>query len=237
MRKKAVKGRAVKRKVGLLWRIAAGLVGLSLFFVLLFRFVPVPVTPLMLIRLIEQMSEGEKIQLKHNWVSIEAISKNLPLAVVCSEDQNFMDHFGFDFEAIERSVEASKNGTKRLRGASTISQQTAKNVFLWPGRSWLRKGLEVYFTVLIEIFWSKERILEVYLNSIEMGNGIYGAEAASRFYFKKSAKNLTGMQAAALAAVLPNPREYRANPPGPYIRSRIDWIVRQMGQLGTLQLK
>ena len=219
-----------------MWRIVASLVGFSFFVVLLFRFVPVPITPLMLIRLVEQLSEGEKIQLKHDWVSIDKISKNLSLAVVCSEDQNFMDHFGFDFEAIERSIEASQNGTKRMRGASTISQQTAKNVFLWPGRSWVRKGFEVYFTVLIEIAWSKERILEVYLNSIEMGSGIYGAEAASRFYFKKSAKNLSRTQAAALAAVLPNPREYRANPPSPYIRSRIDWIVRQMGQLGALKL-
>jgi monofunctional biosynthetic peptidoglycan transglycosylase len=221
----------------LLWKFAVGFVGLSLFFVLLFRFVPVYVTPLMLIRSVEQLSDGKKLQLKHNWVSIAAISKNLPLAVVCSEDQNFMNHFGFDFKAIERSVETSNKGTKRLRGASTISQQTAKNVFLWPDRSWLRKGLEVYFTVLIEILWSKERILEVYLNSIEMGNGIYGAEAASRFYFKKSAKNLSRTQAAAIAAVLPNPREYRANPPSPYIQSRIGWIVGQMNQLGALKLK
>ncbi|MBU1564927.1 MAG: monofunctional biosynthetic peptidoglycan transglycosylase [Proteobacteria bacterium] len=229
--------KARKRSYRFLWWVVAGFVGSSLFFVLLFRFVPVPITPLMLIRLVEQLSEGEKIQLKHNWVSIDAISKNLSLAVVCSEDQNFPDHFGFDFEAIGRSVEASKKGTKRMRGASTISQQTAKNVFLWPGRSWVRKALEVYFTVLIEIAWSKERILEVYLNSIEMGSGIYGAEAASRFYFKKGAKNLSRRQAAAIAAVLPNPREYRVNPPSPYVQSRIDWIVRQMGQLGTLKLK
>ena len=231
-------GKKAGKKISrFLWRIAASLVGFSFFIVLLYRFVPVPVTPLMLIRLVEQLSEGEKIQLKHDWVSIDEISKSLSLAVVCSEDQNFMDHYGFDFEAIERSIEASQNGTKRMRGASTISQQTAKNVFLWPGRSWVRKGFEVYFTVLIEIAWSKERILEVYLNSIEMGSGIYGAEAASRYYFKKSAKNLSRKQAAALAAVLPNPREYRVNPPSPYIRSRIDWIVKQMGQVGTLKLK
>ncbi len=217
-----------------LWKFTVGFFGLSLFFVLLFRFVPVYITPLMLIRSVEQLSEGKKLQLQHNWVSIDRISKNLALAVVCSEDQNFMDHFGFDLKAIEHSVEASWKGTKRIRGASTISQQTAKNVFLWPDRSWVRKGLEVYFTVLIEIFWSKERILEVYLNSIEMGNGIYGAEAASRYYFQKSAKNLSKRQAAAIAAVLPNPREYRANPPSSYIQSRIDWIVRQMGQWGPL---
>ena len=191
----------------------------------------------MLIRAAEQLATGQKLQLQHSWVSIEAISENLSLAVICSEDQNFLDHFGFDFKAIERSLDAAQKGTKRLRGASTISQQTAKNVFLWPGRSWVRKGLEVYFTVLIEIAWSKERILEVYLNSIEMGNGIYGAEAASQHYFKKNAKNLSKTQAAALAAVLPNPREYRAHPPSRYIRSRIDWIVGQMRHFGPLHLK
>ena len=220
-----------------MWKSAVVFFGSSLFFVVLFRFVPVPLTPLMLIRSAEQLFAGKKLQLKHDWVSIDAISKNLSLAVVCSEDQNFMDHFGLDFKAIERSVEAAKKGTKRLRGASTISQQTAKNVFLWPGRSWVRKGLEVYFTLLIEIVWSKERILEVYLNSIEMGDGIYGAEAASRYYFKKNAKSLSRSQAAAIAAVLPNPREYSANPPGPYVTSRIHWILGQMRQVGELQLK
>lgn len=211
--------------------------GLSVCFVVLYRFVPVYVTPLMLIRAAEQLATGQKLQLQHTWVSIEAISENLSLAVICSEDQNFPDHFGFDFKAIESSLDAAQKGTKRLRGASTVSQQTAKNVFLWPGRSWVRKGLEVYFTVLIEIAWSKERILEVYLNSIEMGNGIYGAEAASQHYFKKNAKNLSKTQAAALAAVLPNPREYRAHPPSRYIRSRIDWIVGQMRHFGPLDLK
>jgi monofunctional glycosyltransferase len=228
---------AGKRLYRILWKSAIGFVGISIFFVLLFRYLPVPVTPLMLIRSGEQLSAGKKMQLHHNWVSFNEISKNLSLAVVCSEDQNFMNHFGFDFKAIEQSVEASRKGKKRLRGASTISQQTAKNVFLWPGRSWVRKGFEVYFTLLIEIFWSKERILEVYLNSIEMGNGIYGAEAASRVYFKKNAKNLSRTQAAAIAAVLPNPREYKANPPSPYIKSRIRWIVQQMSQLGELRFR
>ena len=226
-----------KRIYRFLWKFALGFVGLSICFVLLFRYVPVYLTPLMLIRSAEQLSAGKKLQLKHTWVSIEAISKNLSLAVVCSEDQNFLNHFGIDFKAIKRSLEDSRNGPGRLRGASTISQQTAKNVFLWPGRSWVRKGLEVYFTLLIEIAWSKERILEIYLNSIEMGNGIYGAEAASRFYFKKSAKNLSRTQAAAIAAVLPNPREYSANPPSSYIQSRILWIVRQMGLWGELKFK
>jgi len=220
-----------------LWKAVLWFVGLSIFSVVIFRFVPVPVTPLMLIRCGEQMFSSDQLRLKHDWVSIDEISKNLPLAVVCSEDQNFMNHSGFDMEAIQRSVDAAKRGAKRVRGASTISQQTAKNVFLWPGRSWIRKGFEAYFTILIEFVWSKERIMEVYLNSIEMGKGIYGAEAAAEFYWHTSAKNLSRTQAAALAAVLPNPRKYSANPPGPYVQERIGWIVDQMGQWGTLRFK
>lgn len=231
-------GKQVRRKISrFLWKSVLWFLASSLFFVVLFRFVPVPVTPLMLIRCGEQLLAGQKPQMKHAWVSIDAISNNMILAVICSEDQNFMNHFGLDIKAIERSVEASKKGTRRLRGASTITQQTAKNVFLWPGRSWVRKGLEVYFTMLLEMLWSKQRILEVYLNSIEMGNGIYGAEAASRHYFNKNARKLSKSQAAAIAAVLPNPREYRANPPSPYVNSRIHWILGQMGQLGEPNLQ
>lgn len=226
-----------KRIFRLIGKIAVGFVGLSLFSVVFFRFVPVPLTPLMLIRCGEQVFSGQELRLRHDWVSIDEISKNLPLAVVCSEDQNFMNHSGFDMKAIERSIDASKRGNKRVRGASTISQQTAKNVFLWPGRSWIRKGFEAYFTVLIEFVWSKERIMEVYLNSIEMGNGIYGAESAARFYFHTSALNLSRTQAAAIAAVLPNPRKYSANPPGPYVQGRIGWIVAQMNEWGTLRFK
>ena len=232
-----MKNSVSKKVFRFLWKAALWFVGLSIFSVVVFRFVPVPVTPLMLIRCGEQIFSSDQIRLKHDWVSIDEISKNLPLAVVCSEDQNFMNHSGFDMEAIQRSVDAVKKGAKRVRGASTISQQTAKNVFLWPGRSWIRKGFEVYFTVLIEFVWSKERIMEVYLNSIEMGNGIYGAEAAAEFYWHTSAKNLSRTQAAALAAILPNPREYSANQPGPYVQERIGWIVDQMGQWGTLRFK
>ncbi|HAQ18782.1 MAG TPA: monofunctional biosynthetic peptidoglycan transglycosylase [Prolixibacteraceae bacterium] len=221
----------------LIWKIIIWFFGISLFLVVLYRFVPVPLTYLMFIRCGEQLFAGKELRLKHDWISIDEISPNLQLAVVCSEDQNFMNHSGFDIEAIERSVETAKNGTKRVKGASTISQQTAKNVFLWPDRSWVRKGFEVYFTVLIELMWSKERIMEVYLNSIEMGDGIYGAEAAANFYWKTSAKNLSQTQAAAIAAVLPNPRKYSANPPGPYVQERIGWIVGQMGQWGTLRFK
>ncbi|MGB7786874.1 MAG: monofunctional biosynthetic peptidoglycan transglycosylase [Salinimicrobium sp.] len=202
----------------------------SILMVLLYKWVPVPFTPLMAIRYFEHPEE----QIRHDWVPMEEINPNLPLAVVASEDQNFLNHDGFDYEAIKKAIEENKR-RKSSRGASTISQQTAKNVFLWPGRSWFRKGVEVYFTFLIELFWSKERILEVYLNSIEMGKGVYGAEAASRFWFNKSAAKLSRYEAAALAAVLPNPREYRANPASAYIQGRKSWIVRQMNNLGRLK--
>lgn len=231
----------MKRKLGktiyrFLWKAVAGFFGLSIFAVLLYRFVPVYVTPLMVVRCAEQLLAGRKLQLKHNWVAMEAISANLILAVVCSEDQNFKNHFGFDLPAIERSFTAFQEGRKKLRGASTISQQTAKNVFLLPYRSWVRKGFEVYFTLLIESLWSKERILEVYLNSIEMGDGVYGAEAASRYYFKTSAHALSRTEAAAIAAILPNPLKYNANPPDAYIKRRIVWILGQMHRNGTFKL-
>ncbi|MBI2269886.1 MAG: monofunctional biosynthetic peptidoglycan transglycosylase, partial [Bacteroidetes bacterium] len=151
--------------------------------------------------------------------------------VICSEDQNFLDHHGFDMDAIEKAVKHNKKH-KRKRGASTISQQTAKNVFLWPGRSWIRKGFEVYFTFLIELCWSKERIMEVYLNVIEMGNGIYGAEAAAKTFFHKPAKSLTSSQSALIAAVLPNPRKFSVAHPSGYVVSRQQWVLQQMGFWG-----
>jgi monofunctional biosynthetic peptidoglycan transglycosylase len=181
----------------------------------------------MVIRNFESSQNDKGFGWKHDWISINDISKNLQLAVICSEDQNFLNHNGFDMKAIEKAIEHNKKN-RRIRGASSISQQTAKNVFLWPQRSWFRKGLETYFTFLIELVWSKERIMEVYLNSIEMGNGIYGAEAASQHWFKKSASRLSQQEAAAIAAILPNPRVYRANPASNYIQSRKAWIVRQM---------
>jgi monofunctional biosynthetic peptidoglycan transglycosylase len=213
-----------------IFKISVWLIVISLAFVLLFKWVPVPVTPLMVIRYFE--TDSPKI-LKHDWVSIGGISKNIQLAVICSEDQNFLNHNGFDYDGIKKAIENNKAG-KRIKGASTISQQTAKNVFLWPQRSWLRKGMEVYFTFLIELCWSKERILEVYLNSIEMGDGIYGAEAASQFWFKKRASRLSQQEAAAIASILPSPRKYRANPATQYIASRKLWIIRQMGYFGPL---
>lgn len=203
----------------------------SIFSVIFFRWVPIPVTPLMLIRCVEQKVDGKEMRLEKEWVSLEEISPTIQLAVVCSEDQNFIKHNGFDFEAIDKAMEYNEKHKKK-RGASTISQQTAKNVFLWPGRSWIRKGFEVYFTFLIETFWSKERIMEVYLNVIEMGDGVYGAQAAAKNFFKKDAKYLSKSEAATIAAVLPNPRKFNAAKPSGYILKRQGWILRQMSFWG-----
>jgi len=212
----------------LLWFLA-----LSVFWVLLYKFVPVPYTPLMAIRYFEADEPHNSL---HDWVLIEEISKEMQLAVICSEDQNFLKHNGFDYDAIKKAYKGNKQG-KHLKGASTISQQTVKNVFLWPDRSWLRKGFELYFTFLIENFWSKERILEVYLNSIEMGNGVFGVEAASEFWFNKDAKHLTRYEAASIAAILPNPRKYSAAPRTNYIEGRKTWIVKQMRNYGTFEIR
>jgi monofunctional biosynthetic peptidoglycan transglycosylase len=215
-----------------LFKVFVGFVILSVASVILFRWVPVPVTPLMLIRCVEQKADGKSMTLKHDWVSLEEISPNLQLAVVCSEDQNYLKHFGFDWGAMKKAMRANEKGG-RIRGGSTITQQTAKNVFLWPGRSYIRKAFEAYFTLLIEIFWSKERIMEVYLNSIEMGDGVYGAEAAAQHWFKKPASKLSKAESAAIAAILPNPIRYVANPPSAYISKRKAWIMQQMSFWGN----
>jgi len=204
---------------------------LSVMSVVAYRFLPVPVTILQLSRCVEQFNDDRPIRLRKDWRALERISPHLQLAVVCAEDQKFPQHRGFDIAAIEQAIERNRQG-KKLRGASTISQQTAKNVFLWEGRTWLRKGLEVYFTALIELLWGKERILEVYLNVIEMGDGIYGAEAASQAYFKKEAAKLTRAEAALLASVLPSPRKYSVTAPGAYMRKRQAWVMGQMAQWG-----
>jgi monofunctional glycosyltransferase len=197
-----------------------------------FRFVPIPITPLMIVRLFEQKADGKEMTLNKDWQSLENISPNLPLAVVTAEDQKFEEHFGFDVEAIEKAVKYNeRHKGKKVKGASTISQQTAKNVFLWPSRSWVRKGLEVYFTFLIEIFWSKERIMEMYLNAIEMGPGVYGAEAASQYYFKKPASKLSKEESALIAAILPNPIRWSAARPSPYITRKKNWILRHMNDI------
>lgn len=214
------------------WKTTIAFIVLSVVSVIIFRWVPVPITPLMLIRGVEQKMDGENFKLKHDWVSLDEISPKLQLAVVCSEDQNYLKHFGFDFKAIEKALKENEKG-KRIRGGSTISQQTAKNVFLWPGRSYIRKAFEIWFTLLIEVFWSKERIMEVYLNSIEMGDGVYGAEAASQFWFHKSALKLSKDEASAIAAVLPNPLKYKATPPSQYINIRKAWIKQQMNFWGN----
>jgi monofunctional biosynthetic peptidoglycan transglycosylase len=207
---------------------------ISIVSAILFRWMPVPVTPLMLIQCVKQAFDSKReVRLKKDWVPLEEISPNLQLAVVCSEDQNFLTHNGFDFDAIEKAMKHNENH-KRKRGASTISQQTAKNVFLYDGRNWVRKGFEVYFTFMIELFWSKQRIMEVYLNVIEFGDGIYGAEAASQQFFHTSAKNLTRQQAALLAAVLPSPRKFSAAKPSSYVRKRQGWILQQMSYWGKL---
>ncbi len=193
---------------------------------LLYKFVPVPYTPLMFIRIAEQMKKGKKIKLAKQWVPIEETSA-MPIAVIAAEDAKFMNHIGFDFEAIDKAMDYNKTH-KKTKGASTISQQTAKNVFLWPGRTWIRKGLEVYFTLLIELLWSKERILEVYINVVEMGDGVYGIEAASRYYFKKPANQLTRMEAAKIAAILPSPTKWSVTKPNPFVAKKQNWIRKNM---------
>jgi monofunctional biosynthetic peptidoglycan transglycosylase len=208
--------------------------GLSLFFVVLFKFVPVPFTPLMVIRAIENKVAGKENYFSHDWEPIENISVNLQKAVIASEDGTFLAHNGFDFTAMQKAYKNNERD-RRIKGGSTISQQTAKNVFLWQGRSYLRKGLEAYFTVLIEIIWGKERIMEVYLNSIEMGNGVYGAQAAAEHWYRKDASSLTKMQAAGIAAILPNPRKYSATSSSSYINNRKSKIVRIMRHIGKIE--
>ena len=193
------------------------------------RFIPVYFTPLMFIRCYQQMVEGRDLKLSHHWVSLEKMSPHLPVAVMASEDANFLKHHGFDYKAIEHAAKRNKEHPEKQKlGASTISQQTAKNVFLWPGRSWVRKGFEVYFTTLIEMLWSKQRIMEVYLNSIEMGEGIYGADAVAEEHFKTEALNLSKSQCALIAATLPNPRKFSSLHPSAYMLKRQARILREM---------
>ncbi len=211
-----------------------GCIGL-LTLVLLFAYVPVPYTGVMLERQLDVWLDGKtRDQARHQWQSLAQISPHLLQAVVAAEDQKFLQHSGFDLQAIEKALVYNSKGRK-VRGASTISQQTAKNVFLWTGRSWLRKGLESGITLLIEGAWGKQRILEVYLNSVEFGAGIYGAEAAAQRFFGVSAQRLNRQQAALLAAVLPNPHRFLVQSPSPYVRKRQQWILKQMQQLAPVQ--
>jgi monofunctional glycosyltransferase len=200
--------------------------------VLLLRFVPPWTSAMMMERQLGAWIHGEKdFRLRQHWVPWKQVSPWVPLAMVAGEDQKFPYHHGFDFDSIQDAMDAADDG-KRLRGASTISQQTAKNLFLWNGRSFVRKGLEAYFTVLIELTWPKQRILEVYVNIAELGNGIYGVGAASEAYFHASPAQLGPAQAARLAAVLPNPIRLRADRPSAYVQGRANWIQQQMSHLG-----
>lgn len=200
---------------------------LSILSVIVLRYVPVFFTPLMGIRIVEQVRDKKKPKLLHSWVAYDNISDNIKRAVIASEDQLFFQHKGFDKKQIKKAIEENKK-RKRARGASTISQQTAKNVFLWPKSSWFRKGLESYFTVLIELFWSKERILHVYLNSMETGEGMYGAEAVAQHHFNTSASKLSQSQSALIAATLPNPLRFSSKKPSAYMFKRQAFILRQM---------
>lgn len=207
----------------------------SILAVVVYKYVPVYYTPLMAIRLYEQYQSGKKLKLEHAWVPLSQIAQPLVQAVVASEDNLFLDHNGFDMEQIQKARSEAEKG-RRVRGASTISQQTAKNVFLWPGKTYIRKGIEAYFTLLIEWIWGKERIMEVYLNSIEMGDGIYGAEAVARAHFKKDASQLTSSEAALIAATLPNPRKFDSARPSPYLLKRQTKIISLMGKLLQIEM-
>ena len=199
----------------------------SILAVIAYRFIPVYATPLMFVGCYQQLAAGEQVIWRHTWKPLDQISPHLPVAVMASEDLRFLLHHGFDFEAIQGAIEYNKTHEKK-RGASTITQQTAKNVFLWHGRTWVRKGLETYFTLLIELFWSKQRIMEVYLNSIEMGKGIYGAEAVAQNHFKKSALDLSRSECALIAATLPNPLRFSSKSPSAYMLKRQRKIEHMM---------
>ncbi len=218
------------RNVYLRWalRIVVAFFAITIVWVGLLRFVNPPITWLMVQRGFERKSDGKEWKITKQWVRYEDLSDNLKRAAITGEDARFLEHWGLDREAIADAYQRNKDGGK-LRGGSTISQQTAKNVFLWPRRSWIRKGFETYFTLLIELLWGKKRILEVYLNVIETGDGLYGAEAATQYYFGKSAKNLTKRQAALLIAVLPNPKRWSPAKPTAFINRKANTIVRYMG--------
>ena len=219
----------VARAAGL--AIAAA-VAASVLIVLALRWIPVPFTAFTLADRVGALVTDEKdYDYAHDWVAWTSITPHAAMAVIAAEDQKFATHHGFDLESIDQALEEAKRG-RRLRGASTISQQVAKNLFLWKGQSWVRKGLEAWFTVLIEALWPKRRILEVYLNSAEFGRGTWGIEAAGRRYFGKPAAKLTRAECALLAAVLPSPRRFRVDAPSNYVRQRQGWILGQMAALG-----
>ena len=215
-----------------LWKLPLMLMALSVLQVLALRFADPPFSAFMAIRQVDAWVAGDGgFRIAYDWRELDAIAPTLPVALVAAEDQNFARHRGFDLDAIAQAREHNARGG-RVRGASTITQQLAKNLFLWSGRSWARKGLEAWYTVLIELLWPKHRILEVYANVAEFGDGIYGAQAAARRYWNKDAARLTLAESARLAAVLPSPRRYSARRPGPYVQRRTRWIERNVGRLG-----
>jgi len=220
---------------GRLVRLALALLAVSAGPVLCFRVVDPPTSSYIVQCRAKALLEGRWLSVERSWVDIERVAPAAPLAIVAAEDQKFLHHRGFDIQAIQDALEENRNGG-RVRGASTLSQQVAKNLFLWHGRSWLRKGLEAWFTVWIELLWPKRRILEVYLNLAELGPGVFGVEAASRRYFGKPAARLERSEAALLAAVLPNPQRYRVATPSPFVRQRAARILVQMDRLGPRHL-
>jgi monofunctional biosynthetic peptidoglycan transglycosylase len=230
-RKKTSERPVVVRALIRLLKTVALAVGLSVVCVVLLRWIPPLTSGVMVERRIDALLAWKSYRIDYRWVPWSRISKHAGLAVIAAEDQNFPNHYGFDVQSIQRAIDAHEKG-RRLRGASTISQQVAKNVFLWSGRSFVRKGLEAYFTVLIELTWSKRRILEVYLNVAEMGDGVFGVEAASQRFFRKSAARIGPSEAALIAAVLPNPIRFRVNRPSAYVEERRGWILQQMDRLG-----
>ncbi|MDR0618711.1 MAG: monofunctional biosynthetic peptidoglycan transglycosylase [Bacteroidales bacterium] len=223
--------RTVKRIF--LWSVAL-FFGLSIFFTVLYRWVNPPVTPLMIIRLFNQYGKDKPLTLKKDWVALKDISPSMVQAVIASEDNLFLQHHGFDWSAIDKARTRNKNKKRRIHGGSTITQQTAKNVFLYPRRSYIRKGLEAYFTVLMEFFWSKERIIEVYLNVIEMGDGIYGIEQAAQTYYNRPAMRLTKRQSAMIAVILPDPRHRNPSHPSAYMIKRQATILNLMDRIGDV---
>lgn len=215
-----------------LWKLPLLLLALSVLQVLALRFIDPPFTAFMAARQFEAWGTGDwNFRVAYDWRDLDAIAPSLPVSLVAAEDQNFANHDGFDFKAIDKARENNARGRK-VRGASTISQQLAKNLFLWSGRSWVRKGIEAWYTVLIETLWPKSRIIEVYANVAEFGDGIYGAQAAARSFWRTDAARLSPAESARLAAVLPNPRHYNAARPGPYVQRRAQWIERNVRRIG-----
>ena len=215
----------------ILLRIFLFFIAITIVPVIIYKFIPIPASPLMFVRTLEMKSKGESVHINYNWISIDKMSPYLFQAAIAAEDDNFLEHFGFDFDAIKKAFKSNQKNVKRIKGGSTISQQTAINVFLWSHRDYIRKGLEAWFTALTELVWGKKRIMEVYLNVVELGDGVFGVEVASQKYFKKSASKLSKSEAAALIAVFPNPRVYRVINPSAYTQ-RYKWaILKRMNMM------